>query len=59
MFIMISILIIMAVFIGISGGSEAKVKVNGDQDEALIHQSSGVHLLEFNGADLGVKWLQR
>ena len=31
------------------GGSEAKVEVYGDQDEALIQQSSGVHLLEVNG----------
>ena len=55
MIIMIVIIIIMAVFIGISGGSEAKVELNGDQDEALIQQSSGVHLFEVNGADLGSK----
>ena len=53
MIIMIIIIIIMAVFIGISGGSEVKVDLNGDQDEALIQQSSGVHLLEVNEADLG------
>jgi len=51
--IMIIVIIIMAVFISNSGGSEAKVELNGDQDEALIQQSSGVHLLEVNGADLG------
>ena len=43
----------MAVFTSNSGGSKAKVELNGDQDEALIQQSSGVHLLEVNGADLG------
>ena len=53
MIIMVVIIIIMAAFIGISGGSEAKVELNGDQDEALIQQSSGVHLFEVNGADLG------
>ena len=53
MIIMIIIIITMAVFIGIRGGSEAKVELNGDQDKALIQQSSGVHLLEVNGADLG------
>ena len=53
MIIMIIVIIIMAVFISNSGGSEAKVELNGDQDEALIQQSSGVHLLEVNGADLG------
>ena len=55
MFIMIVIIIIMGAFIGISGCSEANVELNGDQDEAFIQQSSGVHLLEFNGADLGSK----
>ena len=39
MIIMVVIIIIMAAFIGISGGSEAKVELNGDQDEALIQQS--------------------
>ena len=53
MIIMIIVIIIMAVFISNSGGSEAKVELNGDQDEALIQQSSGVHLLEVNGAELG------
>ena len=51
--IMIIVIISMSVFISYSGGSEAKVELNGDQDEALIQQSSGVHLLEVNGADLG------
>ena len=36
-----------------SGGSEAKVELSGSNDEALIQQSSGLHLLEVNGADLG------
>ena len=53
MVIMVIVVIIMAVFISNSGGSEAKVELSGDQDEALIQQSSGVHLLEVNGADLG------
>ena len=51
--IIMVLIIIMAAFIGISGGSEAKVELNGDQDEALIQQSSGVHLFEVNCADLG------
>ena len=53
MIIMVIVVIIMAVFISNSGGSEAKVELSGDQDEALIQQSLGVHLLEVNGADLG------
>ena len=51
--IMIIIIIILAVFINYSGGSEAKVELSGDNDEALIQQSSGLHLLEINGDDLG------
>ena len=50
---MIIIIIILAVFINFSGGSDAKVELSGDNDEALIQQSSGLHLLEVNGADLG------
>ena len=53
--IMIVVIIIMAAFIGISGGAKAKVELNGDQDGALIQQSSGVHLFVVNGADLGSK----
>ena len=41
MIIMIIIIITMAVFIGISGGSEAKVELNGDQDKALISAEFG------------------
>ena len=51
--IMIIIIIILAVFINYSGGSEAKVELSGNNDEALIQQSSGLHLLEINGDDLG------
>ena len=51
--IMIIIIIILAVFINFSGGSDAKVELSGDNDEALIQQSSGLHLLEVNGANLG------
>ena len=50
---MIIIIIILAVFINFSGGSDAKVELSGDNDEALIQQSSGLHLLEVNGADIG------
>ena len=52
--IMVVIIIILAVFINYgNGGSEAKVELSGSNDEALIQQSSGLHLLEVNGADLG------
>ena len=51
--IMIIILIILTVFINFGGGSDAEVELSGDNGEALIQQSSGLHLLEVNGADLG------
>ena len=36
-------------------GAEANVEMSGDQDEAVIQQSSGVHLIEVNGTNLGSK----
>ena len=51
--IMIIIIIILAVFINFGGGSDAEVELSGDNGEALIQQSSGLHLLEVNGANLG------
>ena len=51
--IMIIIIIILAVFINFGGGSDAEVEISGDNGKALIQQSSGLHLLEVNGADLG------
>ena len=53
--IMIVIIIILSVYIGISAGAQANVKMSGDQDEAFIQQSSGVHLIEVNGTNLGSK----
>ena len=50
MITMISVIISMSIFIGYSGSSAAKVELNSDQDEALIQQSSGLHLLEVNGS---------
>ena len=47
---MICVIISMSIYIGYSGGSEANVELNGDQDEAIIQQSSGLHLLEVNGS---------
>ena len=53
--IMIVVIIVMGTFIGISGSAEAKVEMSGDQDEAVIQQSLGVHLFEVNGTNLGSK----
>ena len=51
--IMIIIIIILAMFINFGGESDAKVEISGENGQALIEQSSGLHLLEVNGADLG------
>ena len=51
--IMVIIIIIMAMFINFGGDSGAQVELSGDNGQALIEQSSGLHLLEVNGADLG------
>ena len=53
--IMIVVIIIMGVYIGTSAGAEAKVEMSGDQDEAVIQQSSGVHLFEVNCTNFGSK----
>ena len=45
----------MGAYIGISAGAQANVEMSGDQDEAVIQQSSGVHLIEVNGINLGAK----
>ena len=41
--IMVFFIIILSVYIGISAGAEANVEMSGDQDEAVIQQSSCVH----------------
>ena len=51
--IMIIIIIILAMFFNFGGESDAKVEISGENGQALIEQSSGLHLLEVNGADLG------
>jgi len=51
--IMIIIIIILAMVINFGGESGAQVEISGENGQALIEQSSGLHLLEVNGADLG------
>ena len=51
--ILVIIIIILSAIISIGDGSDAQVELNGDNESALVEQSSGIHLLEVNGADLG------
>ena len=51
--IMVIIIIIMAMFINYGGESGTQVELSGDNGQALIEQSSGLHILEVDGAELG------
>ena len=50
---MVVIIIIPSAIINIGGEFSAQVELNGENESALVEQSSGINLLEVNGADLG------
>ena len=50
---MAAIIIILSIVINFGGESGAQVEMSGDNESTLVEQSSGIHLLEVNGADLG------
>ena len=51
--IMVAIIIILSMVINFGGESGAQVEMSGENGSALVEQSSGIHLLEVNGADWG------
>ena len=51
--IMLVIIFILSMIINFGGESGAQVEMSGENESALVEQSSGIHLLEVNGADLG------
>ena len=52
--IMVPVIIILSMVINFGGGdSGAKVEMSGDNESTLVEQSSGIHLLQVNGANLG------
>ena len=51
--IMLVIILILLMVINFGGESGAHVEMSGENESALVEQSSGIHLLEVNGADLG------
>ena len=53
--IMIVVIIIMGVYIGISGSAEANVEMSSDQNEAVIQQSSGTIFLR----SMVLIWVQK
>ena len=54
-FIMVVVIIILSVYIGVSAGATISVEMSGDHDESVVQQSSGFHVLEVNGNNLGSK----
>ena len=50
--IMVVIIFIISVYIN-GGKSGASVEMSGENESALVEESSGIHLLEVNDADLG------
>ena len=51
--IMVVIIFILSVYINFGGKYGASVEMSGENESALVEESSGIHLLEVNGADLG------
>ena len=53
--VLLIIVVILASIISIGGGSSAEVEMNGDNESSSVVQSSGIHMVEVNGVDLGSK----
>ena len=51
--IMLVVIIGLAVYISVMGNSGASVQMTGENDSAEIKESSGFHIIEVNGADIG------
>ena len=51
--VLLVIVVILASIISIGGGSSAEVEMNGDNESSSVVQSSGIHMVEVNGVDLG------
>ena len=46
----ICVIISISLYIAYGVGPEAKIEMNGDQNESIVQQSSGLHLIEVNNA---------
>ena len=51
--IMVLAIVILSVYISVGGKSGASVEMTGENESALVEESSGIHLFEVNVADLG------
>ena len=50
--IMMVIIVVLSMVINLDGESGASVEMSGENESALVEQSSGIHLLEINVSDL-------
>ena len=46
----ICVIISISLYFAYGVGSEAKIEMNGDQNESIVNQSSGLHLIEVNNS---------
>ena len=51
--VMLVVIIGLAVYISVMGSSGASVQMTGENDTAEIRESSGFHVIEVNGSDIG------
>ena len=51
--VMLVVIIGLAVYISVMGNSGASVQMTGENDSAEIKESSGFHIIEVNGSDIG------
>lgn len=51
--VMLVVIIGLAVYISVMGNSGASVQMTGEYDTAEIRESSGFHVIEVNGSDIG------
>ena len=51
--IMLVIIVILSMVINFGGESGASVEMSGENESAIVEESSGLHLLEINGSGLG------
>ena len=53
--IMLVIIVILSMVINFGGNSGSSVEMSGENESALVEESSGIHLLEINGSGMSSK----
>ena len=52
---MLVIIVILSMVINFGGNSGSSVEMSGENESALVEESSGIHLLEINGSGMSSK----